>query len=122
MQPVIKWSGSKRSQSQIIKSYLPNTFNTYFEPFIGGGSMLYAINPKQAVCGDICQPLVDLWNAIKDNPVELADAYETRWKRLQNEGYQTYYEIRDDFNKNRSPEDLLFIKRLAKSTVQVTSL
>ncbi|WP_118796359.1 Dam family site-specific DNA-(adenine-N6)-methyltransferase [Haemophilus haemolyticus] len=109
--PVIKWSGSKRSQSSKIKEFLPNKFNRYYEPFIGGGSMLYAINPIDAICGDICVPLIDLWNEIKNNPVELSEAYRLRWTRLQIEGYQTYYEIRDDFNKNRSPEDLLFLSR-----------
>ena len=109
--PVIKWSGSKRSQSAKIKEYLPNKFNRYYEPFIGGGSMLYAINPTDAVCGDICVPLIDLWNEIKNNPVKLSEAYKLRWTKLQTEGYQAYYEIRDDFNKNRSPEDLLFLSR-----------
>lgn len=109
--PVIKWSGSKRSQSDKIISYLPDTFNTYYEPFIGGGSMLYAIRPEKAVCGDICVPLIDLWNEIKWNPECLAEEYRVRWKRLQEEGYQTYYEIRDDFNKNQNPQDLLFLSR-----------
>lgn len=109
--PVIKWSGSKRSQSEKIKSYLPNTFNTYYEPFIGGGSILYTIQPKKAICGDICIPLINLWNEIKNNPEKLAEEYRVRWTRLQEEGYQTYYEIRDTFNKKRSPEDLLFLSR-----------
>ena len=55
--PVIKWSGSKRTQAHEIIRYLPTHFNTYYEPFIGGGSMLYAINPDRGVCGDICMPL-----------------------------------------------------------------
>ena len=109
--PVIKWSGSKRSQSAKIKEYLPDKFNRYYEPFIGGGSMLYAINLPDAVCGDICVPLIDLWNEIKNNPLELSEAYKLRWTKLQAEGYQAYYEIRDNFNKNRSPEDLLFLSR-----------
>ncbi len=109
--PVIKWSGSKRSQSKQIKSYLPDTFNTYFEPFIGGGSMLYAIQPQIAVCGDICKPLIDLWNQIKSNPNELVEAYRSRWTRLQEEGYTVYYEIRDAFNRDQRPEDLLFLSR-----------
>ena len=46
--PVIKWSGSKRSQSAQIKAYLPDKFNRYYEPFVGGRSMLYAINPTDA--------------------------------------------------------------------------
>lgn len=109
--PVIKWSGSKRSQSEKIKSYLPDTFNTYYEPFIGGGSMLYAIQPEKAVCGDICVPLIDLWNEIKNNLEKLAEEYRVRWTRLQEEGYQIYYEIRDTFNKKQRPEDLLFLSR-----------
>ena len=64
--PVIKWSGSKRSQSAVIKEYLPEKFNRYYEPFIGGGSMIYAINPTDAVCGDICVPLIDLWNEVQN--------------------------------------------------------
>ncbi len=109
--PVIKWSGSKRSQSARIKEYLPEKFNRYYEPFIGGGSMLYAINPSNAVCGDICEPLIGLWKKIKNNPIELAEAYRIRWTKLHTEGYQIYYSIRDDFNKNHYPEDLLFLSR-----------
>lgn len=64
--PVIKWSGSKRSQADVIKKNAPDTFNTYYEPFVGGGAILYALNPKRAVCGDICEPLIDLWEEIKN--------------------------------------------------------
>ncbi len=110
-QPVIKWSGSKRSQSAKIKSFFPESYGTYYEPFIGGGSMLYAINPQKSVCGDICVPLIDLWKEIRDNPESLADGYLQRWLRLQNEGYTAYYEIRDTFNQDRSPYDLLFLSR-----------
>lgn len=111
IKPVIKWSGSKRSQSSKIKAYLPESFDTYFEPFIGGGSMLYAVSPQKSVCGDICRPLIDLWTEIRDNPEELAKNYERRWLRLQEEGYTAYYAIRDDFNREKSPFDLLFLSR-----------
>ncbi len=111
MQPVIKWSGSKRSQSEIIKSFFPKAFGTYYEPFIGGGSMLYTLNPQKSICGDICKPLIDLWIEIRDNPSELANAYRTRWNRLQKEGYTAYYEIRNDFNRGKSPYDLMFLSR-----------
>ncbi|MBO6204503.1 MAG: Dam family site-specific DNA-(adenine-N6)-methyltransferase [Selenomonas sp.] len=112
MKPVIKWSGSKRSQADKIKKYFPNDFGTYYEPFIGGGSMLYATNPTGvSICGDICVPLIDLWKQIRDNPIELADEYEARWEKLQNDGYMVYYNIRDEFNRNHSPQDLLFLSR-----------
>ena len=41
MQPVIKWSGSKRSQAQNIVSYIPDKkYETYYEPFCGGCAIL----------------------------------------------------------------------------------
>lgn len=109
--PVIKWSGSKRSQAEKIRSFLPASFSTYFEPFIGGGAMLYAVNPAVAVCGDICAPLIALWKAIQNRPNELFHAYAERWKRLQTEGHTAYYAIRKEFNTRQRPEDLLFLSR-----------
>lgn len=111
IKPVIKWSGSKRTQADKIKSFFPAYFGTYFEPFIGGGSILYAISPEKSICGDICEPLIALWKEIRDNPDELSQGYLLRWTRLQEEGYTAYYEIRDCFNKNKSPHDLLFLSR-----------
>ena len=72
MQPVIKWSGSKRIQANEILKYFPDNYDVYYEPFVGGGSILYAAQPKNAVCGDICEPLIELWNYIKDNPIKLS--------------------------------------------------
>lgn len=109
--PAVKWSGSKRSQAKLIKKFLPPRFNRYYEPFLGGGAMLYAVAPLDAVCGDICSPLIDLWDEIKNTPTRLAEAYRSRWKRLQTEGPRAYYDIRNDFNDSKSCEDLLFLSR-----------
>lgn len=110
IKPVIKWSGSKRSQAYEIVDKIPQ-YNKYFEPFIGGGSIMYALKPSNAICSDICGPLINLWKLIQNNPVELADYYEESWNRMQTEGYQVYYEIRDEFNKTFSPYALLFLSR-----------
>lgn len=111
IRPVIKWSGSKRSQSEMIKSFMPSDYGVYFEPFLGGGSMLYAVQPSVAVCGDICEPLISLWNLIKSKPLVLADSYRERWETLQSKGHLFYYRIRDRFNAFHAPEDLLFLSR-----------
>ena len=42
-QPVIKWSGSKRSQAKDIIKYFPKEIDTYYEPFCGGASVLRAL-------------------------------------------------------------------------------
>ena len=108
--PVIKWSGSKRSQSDKITSLFPK-FERYYEPFLGGGSVMIRSGAREAVCGDICGPLIGLWNRIKDDPSGVAEAYATRWAMLQTNGHQVYYEIREKFNTGQDPHDLLFLSR-----------
>lgn len=109
IKPVIKWSGSKSSQAQIIADFAP-TFNNYFEPFVGGGSVLYAISPQSAKCGDICKPLIDLWTLIKTNPTSLSEYYRQRWEELQSD-YKAFYRARERFNNDGNPYDFLFLTR-----------
>lgn len=108
--PVIKWSGSKRSQAMdIIKKF--GEYNCYYEPFVGGGSVMYATKPKQAICGDICEPLIGLWNKIKSDPKEVVEYYDKEWNRLQRDGCEVFYDIRSRFNVDKEPLDLLFLSR-----------
>ena len=60
---------------------------------------------KAPEVGDICEPLITLWNRVKTSPDALAEEYRVRWERLQREGYLVYYEIRDSFNTSHTPED-----------------
>ena len=85
--PVIKWSGSKRSQASNIISYFPVKVKTYYEPFIGGGSILNAllqsdVKADNYVCSDINNDLINLYKAIMTRPKEVADYYETLWREL----------------------------------------
>ena len=78
-QPVIKWTGSKRSQAKDIVALMPRDYNTYYEPFIGGGSVLYKVSREHgnhAICSDICEPLIDLWNFVKREPEMLYKSYK----------------------------------------------
>lgn len=110
IKPVIKWSGSKRTQALKILEKVP-VYQNYYEPFLGGGSIMYALNPDKAICSDICVPLIDLWKVIQENPLKLSEYYAFEWNRLQDEGHEVYYEIRDRFNDLFSPYDLLFLSR-----------
>ncbi len=109
--PVIKWSGSKRPMADTIIQKFPETYDTYYEPFVGGGSILYAEQPENAVCGDVCEELVGIWRLIRDNPQDLLDFYTQKWKRLQDEGQDVYYEVRAEFNETRNPRHLFFLTR-----------
>lgn len=111
-QPVIKWSGSKRTQAYNLVNLFPS-YERYYDPFVGGGSILYPIKGKlkSAICGDLCRSLIDLWKMIQKNPYYLIRSYRDNWNRLQNENYLVYYEIRDRFNEKQKPEDLFFLSR-----------
>lgn len=121
-QPVIKWSGSKRSQSEIIISKFAKKINTYYEPFCGGCSVLRQllesdIEVNNYICSDINKDLIDLWNEIKNNPNEVYDNYYKMWHELNDKDdnkerkKQYFYKVRDRFNKVKSPYDFMFIMR-----------
>ncbi len=84
--PIIKWSGSKRSQVDEIIRYFPRIIDTYYEPFVGGGSVLYQLLSKRhvnhVVCSDINPDLISLWNLIKTSPEALMKHYEELWNKL----------------------------------------
>lgn len=110
IEPVIKWSGSKRRIAPLLTTLLPDT-ERYFEPFVGSGAMLPFRTSRIAFAGDIIAELITLWQAIRDTPELTTKEYKGRWLRLQNKGHTAYYAIRDSFNTTRNPHDLLFLTR-----------
>ena len=107
---IIKWSGSKRLVATQLAEHFPS-FDRYFEPFVGGGSMLPYSNGKEGYASDIIPELIGLWDIIKQNPDEVAEEYRNRWEKLQRLGADVYYEVRDNFNKTRNCHDFLFLTR-----------
>lgn len=110
VEPVIKWSGSKRYVAPQLSKYISKQ-KRYIEPFIGGGAMLPFRQIVNAVASDIIPELVSLWKQIQSNPAGVAAEYQIRWDRLQKEGHCVYYEVRDSFNKTRNEFDFLFLTR-----------
>jgi DNA adenine methylase len=112
LSPVIKWSGSKRKLVPVIKPIIENAkFNVYFEPFIGGGSVLGALAPKKSWAGDLQPELIELWKLIQTDPQFLATSYSKNWRILQNSGHTHYNKVRAHFNETRSPDSFLFLTR-----------
>ena len=110
LQPVIKWSGSKRTVAERLgEFFLPA--KTYYEPFVGGGSMMPFAKSERGRASDIIPELIALWNEIKANPGVVSEEYGKRWNRLQDEGFQVFYEVRDTFNRTKNPMDFLFLTR-----------
>lgn len=69
--PIVKWVGGKRQLLPEIRKYMPKKITTYYEPFLGGGAVLFDIQPPDAVVNDINYELINLYNVVKNFPDEL---------------------------------------------------
>ena len=107
---LIKWTGSKRSQAPAIAGLIPS-HQRYFEPFLGGGALLYLTGRPGSVAGDIYDPLIELWKAIQAEPEAVVDDYADQWAALQRNSPGYYYEVRGRFNQQPNPFDLNFLTR-----------
>lgn len=89
--PVVKWVGGKRQLIDEIKSRIPKTYKTYYEPFFGGGAVLFALQPKRAVINDLNDSLIKTYRVIKDNADELIASLS-----LHENTSEYFYEIRNE--------------------------
>jgi len=107
---LIKWTGSKSYLAKQIISFFPDFSGTYYEPFLGGGSILLNLRPSNAMGSDIDKNLIHLWNKLKNEPFSLLKEYKCHYFNLKKER-KYYYEIRERFNSNKDPSDFFFLLR-----------
>ena len=89
--PVLKWVGGKRQLISDIEPLIPKRISTYVEPFIGGGAVLFHLQPKKAIINDYNQELMNVYQVIKDDSDGLIEVLK-KHKVLDSEDY--FYEIR----------------------------
>ena len=92
--PVLKWAGGKTQLLPEINKRLPKQFNTYYEPFFGGGALLFSLLPSSAVINDLNYELMNVYKCIKHDtqfPKLLKEL--DRHQSLHSKSY--YYLIRD---------------------------
>ena len=94
---LLKWTGSKRSQATRIASLIP-PHERYFEPFLGGGALLFHFAKPGAIASDIYAPLIAFWQLVRDEPEHLVQDYASQWQRLQNDLPGYFYFVRKRFN------------------------
>ena len=88
--PVVKWVGGKRQLLDEIAPRLPKRITTYCEPFLGGGAVLFSLQPKNAIVNDLNADLMLVYEVIRDDVEFLIAALE------QHENTAEYfYNIRD---------------------------
>lgn len=98
--PFVKWAGGKRQIIDKLLKYVPDDFDTYYEPFVGGGALLFELSPKKAVINDFNKELMNVYNVLCD---------ENKFKKMcnvlnnyeANHSEEFFYEIRNK-DKNKS--------------------
>ena len=99
--PFVKWAGGKRQIINELKKHVPENFDTYYEPFVGGGALLFELSPNKAVINDSNKELMNVYKCIKDEDkyrkmCSLLNRYEV------NHSEEFYFEIRNqDRDKNK---------------------
>lgn len=112
--PFVKWAGGKRQIIDKLKKYVPEEFNTYYEPLIGGGALLFELAPKNAVINDYNKELMNVYECIKD---------EAKFTKMCNElnRYETehseefYFEMRNKDRDKKKFNKIVDYKRAART-------
>ena len=96
--PFVKWAGGKRQLIPRIRERMPEEYNEYYEPFVGGGAVIFDILPANALINDINKALINTYRTICNEP----DDFLKEVNRLDNEmwedGKEYYYSIREHYN------------------------
>ena len=69
--PIVKWVGGKRQLMFELLKNMPQNYNRYFEPFIGGGALFFELQPDNAYISDMNEELINLYQVVRDNVNEL---------------------------------------------------
>jgi DNA adenine methylase len=120
----LKWVGGKRRLSKEIVSVFPESFSTYFEPFLGGASVYLEALPAKAKLSDLNGSLINYYLHLRDNPSKLMSAclnLEQAFNKLEDLAARKdfYLKVRAKFNSNLAKKDLvnaaqfLFLNRTA---------
>ena len=115
--PFVKWAGGKRQLIPILNENLPKTMGTYYEPFLGGGALLFHILSERSgqKCGisDLNSDLVLTYTTIRDKTNELIHSLKNHSRNYQKDSKSYYYAIRESNPRSavEKTSRLLFLNR-----------
>lgn len=96
--PFVKWAGGKRQLLPQIKERMPEKYNDYYEPFIGGGAVTFELLPTNALINDINKALINAYRQISKEPKDFIEAVNTLDNEMWEDGKKYYYSLREHYN------------------------
>lgn len=95
--PVVKWVGGKRQLIEDLAPLFPRRVSPYCEPFLGGGAVLFRLQPSTAYVNDINAELIQMYETIRDEVEALIAALGEHPNEEEH-----FYRVRDwDRDKER---------------------
>jgi DNA adenine methylase len=119
--PFVKWAGGKRQLLYKMKHFFPTDFDTYFEPFVGGGAVFfnfYNYYKKKdfrfsAILNDINPELINCYKVIKD-PELLEELISMLREHELQHSEKYYYSIRELDREPKKYEKLGQVEKAAR--------
>jgi DNA adenine methylase len=100
--PFLKWVGGKGQLLGQMETLLPKKFNTYFEPFVGGGAVFFNLQPKKGNINDINHTLITAYSCIKEEPKKVISSLKKLEKQFIEKDTggrkKFYYSLREKYN------------------------
>jgi DNA adenine methylase len=79
----IRWMGNKSKHLRHIIPYIPDEYNTYYEPFVGSGALFLILQPKKWIINDLNKDLINIWKNVKDNPDTIINSFKNFGKKFK---------------------------------------
>lgn len=96
--PFVKWAGGKRQLLSQIKERMPQTYHQYYEPFVGGGAVIFDLMPSKALINDINKALINAYKQICDVPKVFLQEINKLDTQMWDDGKRYYYALREHYN------------------------
>lgn len=92
--PFLKWAGGKSRLIPQYEPYLPKNYQTYYEPFLGGGALFFYLQPKKAVLTDINFELINTYCCVRDRVDDLIALLQEHKSNHNKNSRDYYYSVR----------------------------
>lgn len=103
--PFVKWAGGKRQLLTQIRERMPEKYNNYYEPFVGGGAVIFELLPENALINDINKALINTYRQICNVPEEFLNAVNKLDREMWDDGKKYYYSLREQYNDKLMKEE-----------------
>ncbi|NES03068.1 MAG: DNA adenine methylase [Okeania sp. SIO2F4] len=114
VRPFLKWAGGKRQLLPELKKYINKKYlnkHTYYEPFIGGGALLFDLQLTRAVISDKNKELINCYEVVRDLLDELIEVLR---KHQEQNSADYFYEIRDLDRSQKKYKNLSKVEKAAR--------